>query len=1330
MTNRTVKLTVGGPVQAQNGGTYVSRPADNALLNACKAGDFAYVLACRQIGKSSLMFATSQKLAGEGVRTALIDLNSIGHSSEADSWYFSLLDEVARKLKLEVNLETWWDERPRLSTLTHRFLQFLREIVLEQIPESIVIFIDEIDMTLGLSFTNDFFAAIRAVHNERAQISAYRRLTFVLLGVATPDELINDPLRTPFNIGQAITLRDFTREECEPFCRELEAAFPIQGSTYFDQIYEWTNGHPYLTQKLCDAVLRAGANGPEAPRLVDEVVRKIFLAAEARSEDNLQFVQTRVTGDPYAQEMLKIYRRVLEQSRPVYDDEQSPAINRLKLYGLIVVKNGALQVRNTLYARVFDRAWTGEMLRLSSATVRLGLPERYKILQEIGQGGFSTVYLAQLEQAEQTQSVALKVLRTHNLDDDSQIRRFKQEARTVAKLKHPNIIRILETGGDEDTFFIAMEYISHGTLRDLLKAGPLPRNEAVHIVRSIGSALALAHAQGIIHRDIKPENILLDMSQEPMRPVLTDFGLIKIFAETDYTKIHSTAILGTLDYMAPEQWRQDTLSPATDLYALALNFYEMLTGRRPFSGNSPFELMDKHTKEPLPRLSSVAPEIGPFFDDILSRAVAKDPAGRFSSITDFLAALETANDEAEQVARVRQQEQATKTVEVALGYIQKSRYDPEKALSMIEVALDLYPDYAEALRLRGKIRLQQGQIDQALQDYRQAYAQEQNPASEVGREYLEILGLNAEMSWQHQQYEEAVKDYETIQEILKGYEGSLVSLQEMRQQARSRLVEYHHHLGNVAYASGKPDDLAAAVEILARQSGLLAALKADREREDLQEKLHQLQIKKYQVDINTAQTAIDETNAKSSHARFANEEIFHHYLTLDQAYQALIELEPDNSLWVEERRKKLKERAETRAVFAMRALNKPEPEYEAALRHYKAILDIDKAGYPGIAHLLNLNLEQKIIDLEKKADHDGKYRDIQKLIESGDYLKALERLDNDFICERNYEHREVARLLWGLVYAKQHEGKFPPEWDSMSGFEILSKRIISVERERTRILKTQLEPWTQSKILETIDRENKRLGGFEAHLKHLGATLDEVGSANIAAQTEVTQARQALAALQSRIQAQRDVFFHIDVNATTRTVSSWLQNLEEAESLLQTGNPVKDFQEYLSRIDETQQAIEYDAMLESLKTATVTSAEIGREIEQTELQIRERLIGALLDDIDRRKKQFGAVEQELTQATADLAQARTAVTEVEEKLDEARRRESALQAEVAELEKRHEVFGVSLIPALVIGAVIGILLTMITASVQNVTWLVIIVVGIALIWGGWVYRRLTDRSDQ
>lgn len=354
-SNSSFKLVVGGDVQAA-AGTYIPRSADDDLLNLCLQGKFSYVLACRQIGKSSLKNAVAEQLTRRGWRVVRLDLNRIGQDvKKAEDWYFSLLDEISRRLALEFDLEQWWEQYSH-TTWAQRFLHFFDRVVLQQIADPIVIFIDEIDMTLGLSYTDDLFAAIRSIYNDRAQNPSYHRLTFVLLGVATPDQLVNAPKRTPFNIGHEIAIRDFQRAECTPMVDLLNECYPSQGAFYFAQVFGWTNGHPYLTQKLCQALV----NKKSAARIsVDELVKELFLSEEKQSELNLAFVHNHVLNDQHVRRMLTVYQQIL-QKKIVRDDQKSPVINRLKLYGLVVSNRGVLQVRNRIYEQVFDINWCRE----------------------------------------------------------------------------------------------------------------------------------------------------------------------------------------------------------------------------------------------------------------------------------------------------------------------------------------------------------------------------------------------------------------------------------------------------------------------------------------------------------------------------------------------------------------------------------------------------------------------------------------------------------------------------------------------------------------------------------------------------------------------------------------------------------------------------------------------------------------------------------------------------------------------------------------------------------------------------------------------------------
>ena len=335
--------------------SYVKRPADDELLAQVLAGQFCYVLTPRQMGKSSLMIRTAEQLRAAGMRTSIIDLSALGaHQLTADQWYLGIAKKLATDLSLGVDVQTWWQEQGQIGPV-QRFTDFLRDVLLAQLPERVAIFIDEIDWTLNLAFSDDFFAAIRVIYNQRANRPEYDRLTFVLLGVVAPTDLIKDRNRTPFNIGQAIDLREFNRADAQALEKGLERFRPGQGSLLLDRVFYWTNGHPYLTQKLCVA-LTSGTAHSSPDTEVDERVKHLFLAGDQRLEANLDFVRRNIEDSPERRALLQLYRRVY-CGEIILEDRRSQLQTRLRLIGLVRAEGGVLAVRNKIYTQVFDLKW-------------------------------------------------------------------------------------------------------------------------------------------------------------------------------------------------------------------------------------------------------------------------------------------------------------------------------------------------------------------------------------------------------------------------------------------------------------------------------------------------------------------------------------------------------------------------------------------------------------------------------------------------------------------------------------------------------------------------------------------------------------------------------------------------------------------------------------------------------------------------------------------------------------------------------------------------------------------------------------------------------------
>ncbi len=267
---------------------------------------------------------------------------------------------------------------------------------------------------------------------------------------------------------------------------------------------------------------------------------------------------------------------------------------------------------------------------------------QYQLVQELGRGGFATVYRAL--QPQLNRDVAIKVLHPEFIRDERALRRFKREAVAVARLTHPNIVAVYDYGEQDGRAYLVMEYIAGSTLKARLGGKPVPYADALAVVRAVGSALDYAHSKGLIHRDVKPGNVLYT---EDSRIVLSDFGIVRL-ADDDSSL--TRGVIGTPQYMSPEQALGHEVDGRSDLYSLGIVLFELLAGRVPFKGESAVATLSMHATLPVPSTRIYNQGVPDVIDRVVQRALAKSPDDRYQSGADLANALANAIENMDRVS--------------------------------------------------------------------------------------------------------------------------------------------------------------------------------------------------------------------------------------------------------------------------------------------------------------------------------------------------------------------------------------------------------------------------------------------------------------------------------------------------------------------------------------------------------------------------------------------------------------------------------------------------------------------------------------------------------
>ncbi|MGK7950468.1 MAG: CHASE2 domain-containing protein [Xenococcaceae cyanobacterium] len=357
---RTFSYQVGGSLASQSP-SYVERKADRELEKALRQGEFCYVLNSRQMGKSSLRVRAMEKLQAEGVVCIFIDLTGIGTQDlTPEKWYAAIVRSLVSASKLKFDWRNWWREKRDLLNPVQRLSLFIEEVLLVEITAKIVIFIDEIDRVLSQKFSlDDFFASIHSCYQKRQVNQNYRRLTFTLLGVAAARDLVRDKTQSPFDLGKAIALEGFKPEEALPLSLGLAEKFNAP-EQMLAEILTWTGGQPFLTQKLCQLMLEKSNEEGEIENIMTQYIINDW---ETQDEpEHLRTIRDRLCyrNSSKTIRLLGLYREILQKGKIPSNNSQEQI--ELRLSGLVVEKNGNLEVNNPIYAKVFDLAWVDDRL--------------------------------------------------------------------------------------------------------------------------------------------------------------------------------------------------------------------------------------------------------------------------------------------------------------------------------------------------------------------------------------------------------------------------------------------------------------------------------------------------------------------------------------------------------------------------------------------------------------------------------------------------------------------------------------------------------------------------------------------------------------------------------------------------------------------------------------------------------------------------------------------------------------------------------------------------------------------------------------------------------
>jgi len=604
----------------------------------------------RKMGKSSLLTHisnpnTMREYGLDPDRQLLLyfDLEGMASATVEDFW-------------LEI-LEAIYDRMPEgeLAELVHklvssgdvRFMAVRR--LLRRIRDAgfdLVLCLDEFEsLARNSRFEPDFYGELRSLAGELGlvYITASKRSLYELTYEHT------DTLSSPFfNIFSELPLGSLDDDEANALLTTLSASDggPAFCAEEIAFARELAGGHPFFLQIAGFHLIETPGRGTARANEGYAQIRKRYLA---EAEDHYRYLWSQLSS---TQQLALIH----------LEDAPEPVLRILRIKSLVEERNNKPVPFCQTFAEFLQKQRTEQGTFQSTAAPTGGSDligrtlGNYRIVSPIGQGGMAEVFKGY--QPTLDRYVAVKVLSPRFAADPEFFERFQREAAAVARLHHPNIVQVFDFGNAESLTYMVMEYIPGPTLKERIRTvrglgQQMSHREVVVVTQQIASALDHAHANGLVHRDVKPANILLratDFEQATLTPststqlvqngyaVLTDFGVVKMLEGLKFTATGMT--MGTPDYMSPEQARGEDVTSSSDIYALAVVVYEMLVGQLPFYADTPLAVLLKHMNDMPPKPHTVLPELPIGVDLVLGRALAKTPAERYATASDFSNALE------------------------------------------------------------------------------------------------------------------------------------------------------------------------------------------------------------------------------------------------------------------------------------------------------------------------------------------------------------------------------------------------------------------------------------------------------------------------------------------------------------------------------------------------------------------------------------------------------------------------------------------------------------------------------------------------------------------